>query len=302
MHVARERLDVLHRRGRQDTVTEVEDVSGPAAGAREDLVGRGKHALERPQQQRRVEISLDTAIGADALPRFVQRRAPVGADHVAAGLAQQIENRAGAHAKMNRRHAGRRDAREDFRGVRQDELAVVGRIQRTDPRVEYLHAVDPRFDLRNQVIADDLRDEVAETMPRSGVAVHERLRVSEVVRVAAFDGVRGERERRTGESNQRHAVSQRRLDLSNRVQNVAELLTRLEPADTSEVRLGPQWALDCRSFALYEVERNAHRLEREQQVRKQDGSVDVDPTHRLERDFGREIGRSTEIEQGIALA
>ena len=48
--------------------------------------------------------------------------------------------------------------------------------------------------------------------------------------------------------------------------------------------------------------RNAHRLERQQQVGEEDGRVDFDAAHRLERDFGREIGRATDIEQRIALA
>ena len=87
MHVARERLDVLERGRRQDAVTEVEDVAGPSARACEDLVGRREHAIERAEQQRRIEISLDAAVGADALPGFVERCAPVGANDVAPGLA-----------------------------------------------------------------------------------------------------------------------------------------------------------------------------------------------------------------------
>ena len=88
MNVPRERLDVLDRRRRQDAVTEVEDVARPAAGALEHVVGGREHPIERAEQQRRIEVALDRAIGADALPRLVERRAPVGADHVAAGVAQ----------------------------------------------------------------------------------------------------------------------------------------------------------------------------------------------------------------------
>ena len=79
----------------------------PPARARMSSVG-GEDALERAEQQRRIEIALDAAVRADPLPRFVERRAPVGADHVAAGLAQLIENRSGADAEMNRRHTGGR--------------------------------------------------------------------------------------------------------------------------------------------------------------------------------------------------
>ena len=39
VHVLREHLHVLDRRRRQDAVTEVEDVAGPSADARQDVVG-----------------------------------------------------------------------------------------------------------------------------------------------------------------------------------------------------------------------------------------------------------------------
>ena len=72
--------------------------------------------------------------------------------------------------------------------------------------------------------------------------------------------------------------------------------------DAVEVGLGPQRLLDRRAFALDEVERNAHRLERQQQIGEQDRRVDVDAADRLQRDFGREVGRAADVEQRMALA
>src|SRR5689334_16018774 len=109
MDVTRERLYVFDRRRRQDAVAEIEDMPGTAGGAREDVVRRGKHAVERAEQERRIEVALDAAVRANPLPRLVERRAPVGADDVAAGVAQIAENRPGADAEMNCRNAGRRD-------------------------------------------------------------------------------------------------------------------------------------------------------------------------------------------------
>ena len=117
MHVARERLDVFDRRAGQDAVTEIEDVPGPAAGALEHVVGCGERAIERAEQQRGIEVALNRPIEADALPRFVERGAPVGADHVTARLAQLGENRAGADAEMNRRHVECAQARSKMRRV-----------------------------------------------------------------------------------------------------------------------------------------------------------------------------------------
>ena len=105
MHVSRERLDVLDRRRGQNAVAQVEDVPRPSAGALEHFVGRGDDAIERAEQHRGIQVALDAAIEPDALPGFVERRAPVGADHVAARGTQLAENRAGADAEMDRRHA-----------------------------------------------------------------------------------------------------------------------------------------------------------------------------------------------------
>src|SRR4051794_39938755 len=105
MHVARERLDVLERGGREYAVAKVEDVTGPTAGTGEDIVGGSEDAIEGAEQQCWIEIALDRAVGADPLPCFVERRSPVGADHVAAGLPEQVQDRSRADAEMNRRDA-----------------------------------------------------------------------------------------------------------------------------------------------------------------------------------------------------
>ena len=89
---------------------------------------------------------------------------------------------------MNRRHAGADDL-EDPLGVRQRELAIVGGAQRADPRVEHLHGVDACLDLRDQVVANHRAQSFTQPMPGVGMAVHQRLRLGEIVGVAAFDRV-----------------------------------------------------------------------------------------------------------------
>src|ERR1700682_4905467 len=100
MYVTRKRLHVLDRRRGQDAVAEVEDVAGPAAGAREHVVGGRDDPLERTQQHCGLPVALNAAIEPDALPGFVERRAPVGANDIASRSAQLAENRARAHAEM----------------------------------------------------------------------------------------------------------------------------------------------------------------------------------------------------------
>jgi len=50
MDIPRERLNMFHRRGRENAVTEVEDVAGTSAGALEHLVGRRENAVQRAEQ------------------------------------------------------------------------------------------------------------------------------------------------------------------------------------------------------------------------------------------------------------
>ena len=54
-------------------------------------------------------------------------------------------------------------------------------------------------------------------------------------------------------------------------------------------------------LTLGELERRAHRLERQEDVREQDRRVDAE-AQRLERDLARELGRLAEIEDGVLLA
>src|SRR5436190_20833744 len=102
-------------------------MSRPPARALEHIVRAGEDAVEWSEQKRRVEVALHAAIGADLLPRLVERRPPVGADHVAARLAQLPQDRAGADAEMNGGHTCRLHPLENPSRVRQDELAVVAR-------------------------------------------------------------------------------------------------------------------------------------------------------------------------------
>jgi len=162
MHVSSERLDVLDVSGRQDAMTEVEDVARTAGGALEYFVGRREDASEWSEEERGVEIALNRPVGPDARPRLVERRAPVSADDVAAALPQLAQNRSGADAEMNRGDArpalccragaAGGEAIEDLPDMGQDELSIVGRVQRADPRIEHLHRIDTGTKLCRKIV------------------------------------------------------------------------------------------------------------------------------------------------------
>ena len=104
---------------------------------------------------------------ADALPRIVERDAPVGADHVAAGVAHEVEHHRRAGAEVDGRHP-RADDLEDALRMGQRELAVIGGAQRAHPRVEHLHRVHAGLDLRHEVVAHELGEHAHSRCQSSG--------------------------------------------------------------------------------------------------------------------------------------
>jgi hypothetical protein len=113
-------------------------------------------------------------------------------------------------------------------------------------------------------------------MPGRGRAIHQRLGVRERIRVATLDRVRRERERRAAESNQRHFARELATQQANRLEHVAERLARLEPRQPIDIGCGSNRARDRGSFTLDEVERQTHRLEREQQIGKKNRRIHVE--------------------------
>src|SRR2546426_11402142 len=101
MNVSRQRLHVLERRRRQNTVTEVEDVAGTSARAREHFVGGGKHPAERPDKQRRLGVSRNGAGEPNPRPSPLDRRRPAGPNHATAGAAPVGKNGPGPTAELN---------------------------------------------------------------------------------------------------------------------------------------------------------------------------------------------------------
>src|SRR5437762_13962320 len=88
MNVPGECLHVLERSGRQNAVTEIENVTGASARTGEHLVGGGEDAVERSEQQRRIEIALDAAVESDPLPGIVERCVPIGSGDVGACITE----------------------------------------------------------------------------------------------------------------------------------------------------------------------------------------------------------------------
>jgi hypothetical protein len=77
------------------------------------------------------------------------------------------------------------------------------------------------------------------------------------------------------------------LDLTDRVEYVGKLFSRLEAANAREVGFAAQRVVDGRTLSLHEVELHAHRFERQQEIGEENRGVDVDAADRLKCDFRR---------------
>src|SRR5712691_13028132 len=104
-HGLEQRLEILERAVRKHAVTEVEDVAWASGCTQEHLARPLNHTLGRAEQHRRVEVALDAAIVADALPARVEVDAPVERDDVRSRGCDQFEQARGRGPKVDPRNA-----------------------------------------------------------------------------------------------------------------------------------------------------------------------------------------------------
>ena len=159
----------------QHAVAEVEDVAGwppfsastararrrPPATGRGTRPGRGCPAAPCPARPVRGRA---------------ERRAPVDADDLGAGLAHEAEQLAGVHAEVDAGHAEVGQPANTRRAGGQHEPAVVGGRERAGPAVEELHGAGAGLDLRARATRRRGRPGGRiSVVPQVGLAEHERL-------------------------------------------------------------------------------------------------------------------------------
>lgn len=302
MDKPRKLLDIGDRGRWQDAVTEVEDMSAAAARARQDVTRADEKAIPGSQQQRGIEIALNRAVRPNALPRFVERDSPISPKHISSRLSHRVQNRPGGDTKVNRWHAVSLDGTEDLLRVGQDKLAIVVDVQCADPRIEHLDGVDAGIDLRHEIIGHHAGESIGEAMPGGRIAVHQTLRERTVVRVAAFYRVRRQGEGGARESNQGDSARELMLDQSNRIQGEGQGFSGIGRSHRLDILCRSDGTLDRGAFAFDKVERNAHGLEWQQEIGKEDRRIDLDSSQRLQRDLGGKLRRAAQLQQRIALS
>ena len=255
--------------------------------------------MARREEHARVEGAFDGAVVFDGGPRLGERSRRVHADDVLSGVAHVREQRLRPRSEMNDRHACLAHVAEDVRDVRRDVLRVVGLREIADPRVEELHALRARRDLREQVAPHDLGELPHEGVPRVRLGVREPLGLHEVRALDPLDEVARERERRAGEADERDLeLLAQELD---RLEHIGQSLLRVDDAERVDLRAPRDRLVDDRPLALRELEGRAHRLEGQEDVGEEDGGVHAE-AERLQRHLRREVGVLADVEERVLLA
>src|SRR5437899_4402474 len=289
------RLDILDRRGGENTVPQVEDEAWFVAC----LLEHGFHApldlVPGSKEHNRIQIALNRDARTEPAPGFIDRHPPVHADHRAARLAHQLQQGRRSCAEVDQRDVLALEAVEDEPDVGLHVLAVVLRTQAADPTVKELDGLRPCPDLALQIFRYHTRKLVQEAVPDDRLPIHEALGLDVLTRGAPFDGITRESERRAGESDQRHAPIQRAAGQPDRLRHEPELLSPDWP-ERVHIRTGPDRVVNDRTFAFLERDAEAHRLEREQDVGKDDRRIERKPLDRLQRDLRRQFRRLAYLE------
>ncbi len=118
-----------------DAMPEVEDMAWASSSLSQDPPGLTLDLLSWGEQEGGVEISLDGDAVPQPLPGLIQLDAPVQADHRAAGVPLELEERIGVRPEVDDRDLGI-EPREEARHVRLNEPAVIGGAERPDPAIE----------------------------------------------------------------------------------------------------------------------------------------------------------------------
>ncbi len=122
-----------------------------------------------------------------------------------------------------------------------------------------------------------------------------------VARAAAFDHVAGQGEGRTAKADDAEAVAEVRGNFLDGAGDVAKFVGAIG-AQGCHVVGGAHGMMHDRAFAGLEFEGQAHGLERQQQVGKDDGRVDAELLGGGDGDLGREVGLLADFNQRVVLA
>src|SRR5581483_6336777 len=276
-------------------------MSGAFSSAAQDVFGPRFKFLPVSKQQNRVQISLDGTFAAETAPALVERNTPVKSDDFCASLLHGRQQGSALGTKINDRSAGATKILHQFGSSRQDITAIVFYAETSDPAIENLDDVRASGDLLGSVFGSDRHQLAHEFVPDLRGRVHHLFCVNVVARAAALDHVAGESKRCAAKTNDRQARSEMLANLAHGYGDVAEIGGAVG-MQAGNILFLPNWLLDHGPFASRKMKGQAHDVERQQQVGKDDGGVDAENLGGRDRDLGSNFRFFADFDQRIFFA
>ena len=277
----------------------VEDVPGPTAIRGQHRVDPGRDERPGGGQPRRIQVALD-GHRTQARARRCQRLGGVNRHDV--GVHRQRLKQVRAHGReMDDRCAHITDSPQDATGPRGDQSLIVGRRQRARPGVEDLDDLGTGPHLLRDVIDGHRGDPIQQRAPDGGLRERQSARGEVIPRWPALDQVRRDRERPTGEADERGAILEGRSGQTDRLSDESKVGRHVDIAQALHVCHRPDRSLDERSLRR-QREVNAHRLHGQHHVREQDRAVRLEDLRGADRHLRAQGRRARDLHHAVVLS
>mmetsp|Transcript_40778 Transcript_40778/g.96550 ORF Transcript_40778/g.96550 Transcript_40778/m.96550 type:complete len:360 (-) Transcript_40778:76-1155(-) len=283
---------------------QVEDVRVPP-GLRHAVPHRGADLSLGAHEHEGVDVARDRHVGAQDLARLGHVHGPVDTDHVRlhVPLALEVRRPAVGEVDHGRVRALSLDLRDGAVGIRLGESGEVVRADVVRPRLKHLQHLSAALDLVGRVVCDVLRHVLQERVDDLRVVKHHLLRVEHVLVRLALDRVGGEGEGRSDEPQQRrfalHLLAEGGED---RLQEWHRLLRVVDRRQGLHLVHGTDGREDLGAGALDDVELDAHRGQRRQDVREHDHPIGAERAERLQRQLDRDLRRLGPVAERVLFA
>jgi hypothetical protein len=119
-------------------VPEIENMCRVSGISAENIAGGFSDDLPRSKCESRIKVPLKGDVRGDPCPSDVERHPPINADDVCTRAGHEAKEFTSSNTEMNARNIKVGNFGEDALTVRKHELLIIGRAQRSGPRVEDL--------------------------------------------------------------------------------------------------------------------------------------------------------------------
>ena len=301
MHRIDQRDDMLWRGELGDTVAQIEYMTGPRPVAVDDAARLGGNSLRRCKQHRRIHIALQRHPVADPTTGIAQIRRPIQTHGITAARGNVFQPLTATLGKDDARHdtpvALADQALHDARHVGQRKLQI-GRLgQHAAPGIEHHHRLGPGLDLRVEIVRHRRRRDIQDVVEQVRPTVQHLLGLGIGIAATTLDHVARQGKRATRETNERHRTIERAADLAHRIDDIAQMIVRIRRGQIANLPLTTQRSLKAWPLAGGKIQAQPHGIGDGQDVRKQNGRIQVVTGQRLQRHLAGHVRALAEREE-----